>query len=516
LADARKPSDTRSDAVDARRYMAAVRRNLWLIALIAASLTVLAVAVSLVLPKTYTSTALVAFNFGANNTDPTSQQRAIQTSQALVTSPAVLADASQQLRAAGVSATPDEIGATMTAAAEIDANLLEITSNTDQAQLAASYANAVARGFEAEESAGPFILGLNKQIATLKAAANHATPSQAAGIEAQIVLLQTQKVAQENQVSIAKLAVKPAAPSSPKVLRNALLALFAGLFFGVLIALVRDQLRPRFNNQRDLGQFLDLPVIATIPELGRRLGRRSSPQALRVEQEAYQSLSAALRLALPPTGQHVVMLTSSMHSEGKTTIATRLTKLLAGSGHRTLLISGDLRWPRADALLHVEGRSGLSDLLLEAQSGSLHLDKLRAAIVPGDGRERSSGGADVLPAGTRSGDAASLLASSALDTVMAAVRALGYTYVLVDTTPLIGIADARLIGRACDDVIVVARLERIAVGSAMDLRDELDRLGTGALGLVVIGGITDASPYYSGVKFLGASPAEPAPKIPRG
>ena len=513
MAEQRRPSDTRSDAVDGRRYIAAIRRDIGLIAIIAISLTVLALVLSLLLPKSYSSSAQVAFNFGTTNTDPTSQQRSIATYQAQVTSPVVLAKAAQTLTSAGAPVTPGEIGATIVAAPHIDANLMEITSSAGVAKDSSSYANAVAKAF-VDVANAQADSNSDTTISQLQKALDGAPATQKAAIEASIATALANKAAQSDLVSITEAAPTPTAASSPKVPRNVLLALFAGLFFGVLIALVRDQLRPRFNNQRDLGQFLDLPVIATIPELGRRIGSRSSPQTMRVEQEAYQSLSAALRLALPPSGQHVVMVTSSIHSEGKTTVATRLTKLLAGSGHRTLLISGDLRWPRADALLHVEGRSGFSDLLVDAQRGALDKEALRAAIVPGGGRDRSSGGADVLPAGTRSADAARLLASSALDTVMTAVRALGYTYVVVDSTPLVGIADAKLIGRVCDDVLVVARLERTAVNSAMDLRDEIDKLGTRALGVVVIGGVTEASPYYSGVKFLSASPSEPAPVVP--
>ena len=179
--------------------------------------------------------------------------------------------------------------------------------------------------------------------------------------------------------------------------------------------------------------------------------------------------------------------------------------LLAASGQPTLLISGDLRWPRLDTVLHVDGKPGFSDLLAAQQSGTLTEERLRATILRGEGRDRTSGSADILPAGTMSSDAARLLSSGAVEPLMDMIRRLGYTYVIVDATPLLGIADARLLARAADKVLVVGRLERISVPAAMDLRDELGRLGTPILGMVVIGGTSEASPYYSGVKFVPPS-----------
>ncbi len=100
----------------------------------------------------------------------------------------------------------------------------------------------------------------------------------------------------------------------------------------------------------------------------------------------------------------------------------------------------------------------------------------------------------MLPAGTMSSDAARLLSSGAVEPLIEAIRHMGYTYVIVDATPLLGIADARLLARAADKVLVVSRLERISVPAAMDLRDELGRLGTPLLGMVVIGGTSERRP----------------------
>ncbi len=493
-----------AESVDTRRYIAAVRRDLPLIGALALGFTIFAVALSLVLPKTYSATATIGFDLAQTSTgDAVAQERNIETQKALVTQTLVVVGASQDLAKEGIKVDPDTLRNATTAEAVFGANLLDITSVSEEPELAAAYANAVAEEYVAITS-GNQGSALKSRIASLERSIEDAASDELKdSLRAQRDELYAQLSNQVAQVTLARPAVVPGGPDSPKPVRNGVLALFVGLFLGILLALLRDQLRPRFTNQRDLAQFLELPVVTTVPELGRRLGVRTAPAAMRVEQEAYQSLTAALRLALPPGQSHVLMLTSSMHAEGKTTVATRVARLLASSGHKTLLISGDLRWPRLDALLHVEGRPGFSDLLVAEQAGGLTADRIAAAIVEGSGRDRTTaGGADVLPSGTMSSEAARLLSSGSVEPLLQKIRGLGYTYVIIDTTPLLGLADAKLIARASDRVLVVSRLERIAVPAAMDLRDELARLGVPILGLVVIGGVSEASPYYSGVKFV--------------
>ncbi|MBJ7470128.1 MAG: hypothetical protein JHD16_02460 [Solirubrobacteraceae bacterium] len=505
-----------AEAVDTRRYLAAVRRDLPLIGALAIGLAIFAVAVSMVLPKTYSATATVGFDLAqASAGDSAAQERNINTQKALVTQTLVLDAARQALDKEGIAVDQDTLRNVTTTEAVFGANLLDISSTSDEPRLSAAYANAIADAYVAS-TAGNQGSSLKSQIASLERSIDEAPSDEVKdSLRTRQDELYAQLATQINRVTLARAAVVPGGPDSPKPVRNGVLALFVGLFLGVLVALLRDQLRPRFTNQRDLAQFLELPVVATVPELGRRLGVRTAPATMRVEQEAYQSLSAALRLALPPGKPHVLMLTSSMHAEGKTTVATRVARLLASSGHKTLLISGDLRWPRLDALLHVEGRQGFSDLLAAEQAGTATPDRIAASIVEGSGRDRTSGGADVLPSGTMASDAARLLSSGSLEPLMDKIRALGYAYVIVDATPLLGLADAKLIARACDRVLVISRLERIAVPSAMDLRDELSRIGVPLLGLVVIGGVSEASPYYSGVKFVPPSAGSQPQGSPR-
>jgi Mrp family chromosome partitioning ATPase len=223
-----------------------------------------------------------------------------------------------------------------------------------------------------------------------------------------------------------------------------------------------------------------------------------SARDARAEHETYQTLSAAVRLALPPSPRpHVILVTSALHAEGKTTVATRLARLLAQAGHRTLVVSGDLRWPKLDESFDVAGRPGLRDLL-GGGSGEWQGARPSDLIVPVKADGASRGAAlDVLPAGGRTGDASRLLTATTLESAFDELRGLGYTYILVDSPPLLGVADSQILARLCDHLLLVSRLERLATSTVLDLREVLDRVDVEPLGLVVLGARLVDSPYFS-------------------
>ena len=187
--------------------------------------------------------------------------------------------------------------------------------------------------------------------------------SQLQAIQQRLSELGVSLAAAGTDLGIAQAAEPPDERSSPKPVRNGVLALFLGLFIGVLVALGRDQLVPRVSSQRELSRLIDLPLLASIPYVNRRFGLR--PKVLSgIEYETYQSLAASVRFALPPTDEpRLVLVTSALHAEGKSTVTARLGAALAQAGQRTLLVSADLRWPTLHE--HVEGplAPGLTDIL---------------------------------------------------------------------------------------------------------------------------------------------------------
>lgn len=485
------------------RYIEALRRSRWLIVSIVATITVVVIAFSLTLPKKYEATATIVVNNASGLLGSESQaiQRNLATTATLVTTAAVLAEAAKSFP----GLTRASLASRVSASVEENANIINIKVSYGSAEGVARLAGAVAQAFLNEHASiqraqnASALAALNAQIAALRtrAAAEPNVTAQLSALQARAAELEAASASSSSQLQLAQRPQVPSAAASPRPLRNGVIALFASIFLAVLVALGREQLTPRITSQRELGHLLALPVLSGIPLIGRRVNARYA----RAEYETYQTLSAAIRLALPPRAEpHIMLVTSATHGEGKTTVTTRLGRMLAQAGHRTLVISGDLRWPKLDDAFNVGGRPGLRELLSPSPNGRLSLDDVKKVIQHTHNGEgvSSRGELDVLPAGRRGGDASELLHTPALEALIDALRHSGsYAYVLIDSPPVLGLADAQMFAQFCDELLLVARLDRLRMSDVIDLREMLDRLDSNPVGLVVIGTRPAGSPYYA-------------------
>jgi capsular exopolysaccharide synthesis family protein len=486
------------EPIEVRRYLDALRRGLPLVAGIVAVLAVCTYIVSASLPKRYKATASVV-----RRIDPTTDQatstdeitRELNTLDALLTTDQVLGPAAGKT-GTSLQVLRDEVSSSV----DPNANLIYVTAKDASPRKAASIANAVANTFVTEQAdiTRRQYEGARADLQTeLSRIQNRSGSSvQVQAIRDRLSQLGIQIATAGTDLTIAQRADTPKTQDTPRPLRNTALAIILGLFLGVLVALGRDQLVPRASGPRELSRLLELPVLVSIPFLGRRGGRRTRTLS-GIEYESYQTLAASIRFSLPPAdGPHIVLVTSALHAEGKTTVTMRLGRALAKSGQRTLLVSADLRWPTLHTLLEVEEGPGLAELLgtLGQIPAAEAREQVAASLQPVAGQR--SGTLEVLASGHKPSDPASLLSDVSLDVVFSALAELDYTYVLVDAPPLLGIADAQALARACTSLIYVARLDRISLENVADARDLLDRMDVQMAGMVVIGARSEASPYY--------------------
>jgi Mrp family chromosome partitioning ATPase/capsular polysaccharide biosynthesis protein len=489
------------DPIQFRRHLDALRRSRWLIVAVAATLTIAVVAISSALPDRYSATASIVRNVSTqpySAVDANTVTRELATIDQLLTTSTILDAAATKV--------PGETGTSLSTkvSSEVDpnANLIFVTAKAGEADRAARIANAVAQTFVDQrkqvavrqyESARA---SLQTQLDELKAQPGATT--QADALRQRLSELDASNASVDDDLTIGQRADPPTAAESPKPMRNGILALFLGLFLGVLIALGREQLVPRVGGPRELSRLLDLPILTTMPYVRRRFGAR--PGMLSgAEYEAYQSLGASVRFALPPADEpRLVLVTSALHAEGKSTVTAQLGRALAQAGHRTLILSADLRWPTQHELLQTRSEPGLGDLLLHFEDGARRTSVnrlVREAIVPASQQPRR-GSLDVLPAGKKLDDPGRLLAGAGMEAVFNALMELDYAYVLVDSAPLLGIVDTQALARRVQDIIFVARLDRLSLDAVFDVRDTLERFEVDSLGLVVVGGRGEASPYY--------------------
>jgi capsular exopolysaccharide synthesis family protein len=490
------PTGFTDQSVDVQRYFDALRRGIWVIVAITAVVSIAVLAISIKLPKTYQASVDIVYNPAATVLQPaeaTSTQRQLATFEALVQTPPVTSTAARKL-----SESPPAVKDAITASANPNANLLTVTASGRTGAVAAARANAVAVAFLAEEQSMQN-LGFNNARAQLQAqiARLQGTPgaaNQIAALEARISALQINASGTASELQIAESAVAPTSPSSPRPALNVIVAIFASLIIGILIVLGRDQLRPRFTTPRELGHALDVPVLAGVPYRRRtfRAQRRRGLSGL--EHETYDALQATIRLLGPASGgQNVLLVTSATHGEGKTTVTASLARSLSRTGQKTLVISGDLRSPTLHEHFQLPPRPGLSDCLLAMNDDPQYVrDALDTTVRAAPGELNL----DVLGAGRLPSDPAALLSSPAVDGFFEKLRETDYSYVLIDSPPMLGLGDAQFLARQSDNVLLTARLDRVAPAQAEDLRELVKRLQLNPIGVVVMGARVELSPYY--------------------
>jgi len=249
-------------------------------------------------------------------------------------------------------------------------------------------------------------------------------------------------------------------------------ALFAGLLIGVLVAFLRDWLDTTVHNEQDVTALVRAPVIGIIPTLHQdAIGSRArslapgasaakslaaakpvrDAESQTMAAEAYRALRTNLSYVSPVKPPRVIVVTSALSGDGKTTSASNLAVTLAQQNKRVLLIDAETRRGNLHTLFGIEATPGFFDLLYgHATPGEC----IRRVTLEG------SAHLDVLPSGGMPNhNAADLLVASRLSPFFERLRG-QYDYVLVDTPPLNLFTDAALIGAHADATLLVARADR--------------------------------------------------------
>lgn len=517
------PRGADESRIDTQRYLGALKRNRWLITVIVVVVTLLVLVISLVLPKSYSATAKIVYDpesalFGPPDAEST--QRQLSTLSTLFNSPQLEQEAAKQVP----GETPESIHSAISVAVATEANLLEVQASAAEAEKAAEIANAVSKSFlslqqvQAREKFTATQASLEEQIENVDEESESAE-AQVEALQNRINHLEVQAATAGGELQMGQEATVPSSPASPDPPRNTVIAFIAAIFIAVLVALGRDQLSPGISDPREVGRLLRTPVLTMIPYVGKRASRKSATAAA-IEHEAYQSLSASIQALRPADGKpRSLLITSAVHGEGKSTASSRLSRALAQAGHKTLLVSGDVRWPELHNLFHAPREPGLTNLLGEVNAGAHPQEVLarmaRRIQLPKVGGTKPAS-LHLLTGGTPTTDAATLLASAATSQFFSFLKQSDYDYILVDGPPALGVADIQPLMAETDDVVVVVRLDRVNVADMVNLQEVFSRLASEPFGVVVVGASVDASPYYLGerrrVMLAGSTVSEDQPK----
>ncbi len=472
--------------LEVRRYLNALKRSWPLILLLVVLVTAAAVGATSLEEKKYRATATVVQGTtllsDSSNVDATTRQLA--TIQRLLKTSPILDRALTHLP----GQTRGSLGSAISSSVDPNANIMNISAEDKDPHVAASIANAVAGSLiktHAEGEARGLETARSKlliQLARIRASGAPVEELQA--VRDRISELVIAQASIGNDLRFAQAATAPSSPFTPRPVRNGVVAFFAATFLLILIAIGRDLLRPRVSDPRELARLMGLPVLARVPLIKGRFGRQATTQL--VAEEAYQTLHASISYAHRESGK-VILITSALEKEGKTTTAIGLAKALARAGEKTLLICADFRLPTLHERLGIKRSPGFSDLLHTAHDGSKDVVMAVNQTIRRVGSGSGAGTLDVIPSGSRVGNPAELLFGGSLEVVLEALATLKHDHVIIDGPPMLAIADAHALAEKADSLLLVSRPDRLTVEQAVETRERLAWLHTNVLGLVVCG-----------------------------
>lgn len=261
-----------------------------------------------------------------------------------------------------------------------------------------------------------------------------------------------------NNVVVIDAADAPQFPSSPKILLNLAVSLLLGGFVGVGLAFALDQIDEAISLPTDVTRALDLPLLGTIPKvedgtLEAEFNDRKSPIV-----EAYLSTQTSLSFTTDHGFPRSLVVTSTRPAEGKSTTSMGLARSLARTGRRVVLVDADMRAPSLHYIFDVKNERGLSNYL----SGETNLDAL---IVP-----EALDSVSLMPAGPPPPNAAELLTGDRIGQLITHLME-RFDNIVLDVPPVMGLADAPLIGTRAEGVVFVLEshatrrtMARIAIG----------------------------------------------------
>jgi capsular exopolysaccharide synthesis family protein len=264
-------------------------------------------------------------------------------------------------------------------------------------------------------------------------------------------------------VRIVEKAEVPRGPISPNRMRNYQLALLVGLALGFGLALLFEHVDNTVKTPEDV-KALGLPFLGMVPNVEQRIGQPAAARSATARSpeaavaEAYRVLRTNLIFSLPPEGGRALVVTSANPGEGKTTTTANLGVAMALNGAKVLVVEADLRRPALHQHFRTQKTPGLTDLIVSKCQASKAIQATRFK------------GLQVLPCGYVPPNPAELLGSVNMREIVQALRSC-YDWVLIDTPPILAMADTPVLCPLVDGVVVVVSAEqspRPAVQRAMD------------------------------------------------
>ena len=317
---------------------------------------------------------------------------------------------------------------------------------------------------------------------------------------------------QVGQVEIMDLATGPGSPVGSGPVPRVMLGLVVGLFLGGGAAFLKERLDTTVSRRSDLQRYLRVASLGVIPQMRsmarsrghtRSRGRNGFPASGVLPEidvpatDAFVTVRTNVAFAHGRAAPGVIAVTSAAPGEGKTTVSSNLARVYAQRGLRVLLVDCDLRRPRVHTIFDVPNAPGLTEVLAGRESFE---DAVRSTAVEN---------LFLLSCGSSAPHASDLMAGDAIRELLAR-QSECYDLVLLDTPPVLAVADGAILGAMTDGVIFVVRAGATEREAALAALAQLASAGAHVTGAVLNdpdGRVPRYSGHYYYAEYYAEQPA---------
>ena len=330
--------------------------------------------------------------------------------------------------------------------------------------------------------------------------------------------LQEAQVAENQNIGNARIletAVVPSQPINSRTQQSALIGGILGLLLGSAAALILEARDTSIKTISEARELFGYTLLGTIPFVGKKvmllsrdsdnpvpeLPVRDTPRS--PVSEAYRMLQANLKFLSSDQPLKVIVVTSSIPKEGKSTISANLAAAIAQLGRKVLLVDADMRHPLQHHIWELTNAVGLSDVLVAQAEFKTAVKEVMPNL-------------HVLSSGVMPPNPVALLDSKRMASLVEGFAA-SYDFVIFDTPPLVGVADTPILGKMASGILLVVRPGVVTVASGSAAQELLKQSGQKVLGMVMNGVVLENEPdsYFHYLKSYSVedSPASRAKAI---
>lgn len=275
------------------------------------------------------------------------------------------------------------------------------------------------------------------------------------------------------RVVVEQRASIPDDPVIPKTARNIAIGLALGVLLGIGLAILRDLLDNTVKDRQSLEEITGVGLVGSIPldKERRKEAAISFESHNSAIAEAFRKLRTNLQFLAVDNPPRVLVVTSSLPVEGKSTTAINIALALAEAENNVVIVDGDLRRPRLGSYLDLVGTVGFSTVLAGSVSLKDVIQKTRFS------------GLSALTSGAIPPNPSELLGSQAAKKVLDELRS-QFDYVIIDSSPLLAVTDAAILSTHADGVLIMARFGQTKRDQLAHAVGNLKDVGAPLLGAV--------------------------------